>query len=108
MHPRRAELIAKVRTSGAGAELVTGSEHDVVGEELRAPVKELGECLLPVLRVELVLLLDRDPGKLAPLLGDLLAELRMLGLELRKLITSRLPVRSGRNVVVGHRYLLWR
>src|SRR5205085_1211478 len=67
MHTRGVELIPQVRTPGAGAELVIGPVHDVVGEQLRAPVKELCERLLPVLGVELVLLLHRNPGKLTPL-----------------------------------------
>src|SRR5438105_6389240 len=91
MDARGVELIAQVRTAGAGTELVIGPEHDVVGEELRAPVEELGERLLPVLGVELVLLLHWNPGKLTPLLGHLLSERRVLGLELCKFIASRLP-----------------
>ena len=50
MHARGVELIPQVRASGAGAELVVGPEHDVVGEKLRAPVEELGERLLAVAR----------------------------------------------------------
>src|SRR5438477_10057947 len=103
MHPRGAELIAQVRTAGAGANLVLGPEHDVVGEELRAAVKQLGERLLSVLGVEYVLLLHPNPGKPAALLSHLLAELRMLGLELRELIACRLPFLAGTNAVVGHR-----
>jgi hypothetical protein len=34
-----------------GAELVVGVEHDVVGEQLRASVKELGERLVGLLCV---------------------------------------------------------
>ena len=103
MHARGVELIPEVRAPGAGADLVVGPEHDVVGEQLRAPVEELGERLLPVLGVELVLLLHRDPGKLTPLLGHLLAELGVLGLELRELVASRLPFLAGSDLVVGHR-----
>src|SRR5437588_6373245 len=102
MDARGVELIAQVRTPGAGAELVIGPEHDVVGEELRAPVEELGERFLPVLGVELVLLLHRDPGKLTSLLGHPLVELGVLGLELRKFIASRLPFLAGSGLVRGH------
>src|SRR5204862_4743505 len=105
MDARAVELIAQVRAPRTGAELVIGAEHDVVGEELRAPVEELGERLLPVLGVEPVLLLDGNPWKLTPLLGHLLAELRVLGLELRKFVASRLPVLARSNLVVGHRSL---
>src|ERR1700693_1521369 len=106
MHARGVELIPQARTTGAGAELVIRAEHDVVGEQLRAPVEQLGECLLPVLGVEFVLLLPGNPGKLTALLGHLLAELRVLGLELRKRIASRLPCLAGSDLEFGHRYLL--
>src|SRR5436305_9021091 len=103
MDARGAQLIAEVGAPGAGADGVIGPVHDVVGEQLRATVEELGERLLPVLGVELVLLLHRNPGKLSPLLGQLLAELGMLGLELRKLAASCLPFLAGSNRVLGHR-----
>src|SRR5215213_3830174 len=103
MHAGGVEFIPQVRAPGAGAELVIGPEHDVVGEELRAPVEELGEGLLPVLAVEPVLLLHRNPGKLTSLLGHPLAELGVLGLELRKFIASRLPFLAGSDLVLGHR-----
>ena len=99
MHARAVELVPEARASGARAELVIGAEHDVVGEELRAAVEQLGERLLPVLGVELVLLLHRNPGKLTPLLGHLLAELGVLGLELRKFVASRLPFLAGSNLL---------
>src|SRR5438270_4347754 len=102
MDARSVELIAQVRTPWAGAELVIGPEHDVVGKELRAAVEELGERPLPVLGVELVLLLHRDPGKLTSLLGHPLAELGVLGLEFRKFIASRLPFLAGSDLVRGH------
>src|SRR5215213_2196781 len=103
MHASGVELIAEVGTPGAGADLVTGTEHDVVSEELRAAVEEIGEGLLAVLRVELVLLLDPDPWQPTPLLGHLLIELGVLGLELRELVASRLPLLTRCDVVLRHR-----
>src|SRR4051812_48858057 len=103
---RGVELVPEGRASGAGAKLVVGPVHDVVGQELRAAVEELLERLLPVLGVEHVLLLDRDPGKLAPLLRRLAAELGMLGLELRDLLARRLPLLPGANPVLSHSCLL--
>ena len=82
VHARGVELIPEVRAARTRAHLEVGAEHDVVGEELGAAVEELGEGLLPLLGVELVLLVHRDPGKLAPLLHDLPAEFGVLGLEL--------------------------
>src|SRR5206468_3096472 len=52
--------------------------------------------------VELVLLLDRDPGKIATLALDLLVSLRLLGLELGELVTGHLPFLAGSNHVFGH------
>src|SRR5438552_15975494 len=103
MDARAVELIAQVRAPRTGAELVIGPEHDVVGEELRAAVEELGERPLPVLGVELVLLLHRYPGKLTSLLGHPLAELGMLGLALRKFVGSRLPFVARPDLVRGPR-----
>jgi hypothetical protein len=50
----------------------------VVDEQLGPPVEQLDERLLAFVRVEVVLLLDRDPGKLASLLRELVAEPRVL------------------------------
>src|SRR4051812_47659070 len=107
MHARGGELIAQVRTSRAGAVGVVGPEHDVVGEQLRAPVEELGERLLAVLGIEAVLLLDGNPRELTALFGHLLAELGVLGLELGQLIASGLPFLARCDLVVGHRRLPW-
>src|SRR5688500_3846212 len=64
------------RSSASGHEAVDGCPreakerhgplHDVVGEELRAAVEQLGQRHLAVLGVELILLLDRDPRELEP------------------------------------------
>src|SRR6478609_8385581 len=69
MHARGVELIAQVRTPRAGADLIIRPEHDVVGQQLRAPVEELGERLLSVLGVELIALLHRNPRQPASLVG---------------------------------------
>src|SRR4051812_49629316 len=102
MDERAVEPVAQVAAAGAGAERVVGAEHDVVGEQLRAPVEELYETLLAVLGVELVLLLDRDPGEIATLPRDLVVSLRLLRLELGELLTGRLPFLTGSDLVLGH------
>jgi hypothetical protein len=63
VHQRAVQPVGQAGAAGAGAERVVGPEHDVVGEQLRAPVEQLGQRLLAVLGVELVLLLDRHPGQ---------------------------------------------
>src|SRR6266545_1079644 len=99
---RAVEPVAQVGAAGAGAEGVVGAEHDVVGKQLRAPVEELGEGLLAVLGVELVLLLDRDPGEIEALSLDLLVSLRLLGLELGELVSGRLPLLAGSDLMFRH------
>jgi len=99
---RAVEPVGQAGAARARAERVVRAEHDVVGEELRAPVEELGERLLAVLGVELVRLLDRDPGKRESLLLDLLVSLSLLGLELRQLLPGRLPFLPRSDRVLGH------
>src|SRR6185295_7253488 len=66
------------------------------------PVEELRECLLAVLGVELVFLLDRDPGEIESLALDLLVSLRLLCLELCELVPRRLPFLAASNLVFRH------
>src|SRR5207245_8085198 len=99
---RAVEPVAQAGAAGAGAEGVVGAEHDVVGEQLRAPVEELGEGLLAVLGVELVFLLDHDPGEIETLALDLLVSLRLLGLELGHLVPGRLPLLARSDLVLRH------
>src|SRR4029453_909845 len=76
--------------------------HDFVAQELRAAFEELLERLLPVLRVEHILLLHRDPRKLAALFLGSASQLGVLGLELRELLASSPPVPPGSSLVLGH------
>ena len=97
------ELVRQARAPGTRALRIVGPVHDVVGEELRAAVEEVGERLLPVLGVEDVLLLHRNPRKLHPLALDLLVSRSRLGLELRQLVTGCLPFLPGSDLVFRHR-----
>src|SRR5512133_1818622 len=106
MDERAVEPVPEAGATGAGAERVVGPEHDVVGEQLRASVEELGERFLAVLGVELVLLLDRDPREIETPSLDLLVLLRLLGLELGELIPGGLPFLTGSDLVLRHLHLL--
>jgi hypothetical protein len=64
--------------------------------------RKLGEGFLAVLGVELVLLLDLDPGEIETLALDLLVSLRLLGLELGELVPRRLPFLAGSDLVFRH------
>jgi hypothetical protein len=55
------------RRAGRAPRLVIRSEHEVVDEQLRAAVKQFRRRSGAIVRVEAVLLLDPDPGQLAPL-----------------------------------------
>src|SRR5207249_11996928 len=88
--------------SWAGAERVVGAEHDVVGEQLSATIEEFAQGLLAILGIELVLLLDADPGQIATRARDLLVSLGLLGLELREFVPGHLPFLAGSNPVFLH------
>ena len=62
MHRVRIEVV-RDRATHCAARLVDGAEHEVVDEQLRASVEELGQRLGPVVCLEAVLLLDRHPGR---------------------------------------------
>ena len=72
---------------------------------LRAAVnarEELGQGRRAVLGVELVLLLDPDPGQIATRSRDLLVSLGLIGLELRELVPGHLPLLAGSDPVFRH------
>src|SRR5206468_7819075 len=59
-----------------------------------------------VLGVEFVLLLNRHPGELEPLLLDLLVALSLFGLEFRELVAGRLPFLARSDPVLRHLLVL--
>src|SRR2546426_3292487 len=88
-----------VRSDGVGdrgadgaARLVRRAEHEVVDEQLRATVEELGERLRPRLGLEAVLLLDWHPGKLPPLPRELVAAAGGLFLLRRQPLPGRIQL----------------
>ena len=85
----------RTRRAGRAARRVVRAEHEVVDEELRAPVEELGQRLRPLVRLERVLLLDRHPGQLSTLPRELVAEARELFLPLEQLDPGRPPLLAG-------------
>ena len=72
-------------------------------------VEELGEVLLPLLGVELVLLLYRDPREFVTLSHDFLVPLRLYGFELGELAPGGQPLFTGSGSVMGlklcHRFI---
>ena len=94
-----------VRDRGADgtAGLVRGAEHEVVDEQLRATVEEVGERLRAVLGLEPVVLLDRHPGELPPLLRELVTAMGELLLLREELFARRVEFLLRADLVLGHR-----
>src|SRR6266511_2180486 len=78
-------------------------EHEVVDQQLRAPVEQFGQRLGALLGVERVLLLDRHPRQLGALLGDLLIEVAQLLLALQQLCPRGLVFLLRSDLVARHR-----
>src|SRR6266498_5974754 len=99
----------RVRSDGVGdrgadgaARLVRRAEHEVVDEQLRATVEELGERLRPRLGLEAVVLLDRHPGELPPLPRELVAASGELLLFGEQLLAGRIEFLLCADLVLGH------
>src|SRR5437016_3772045 len=90
------------RRAHGAARLVRRAEHEVVDEQLRATVEELGERLRPRRGLEAVVLLDRHPGELPPLPRQLVAATGELLLLREQLLARCLPLLTGSDLVVRH------
>ena len=86
--------------------LVARAEHEVVDEQLGAPVEQLAERLLTVVSVEAVVLLHSHPRQLASLPRELVAESRVFLLAGKELLTCSEPLLAGSNLVISHCGLL--
>src|SRR5215207_5542328 len=71
------------------ARLVARAEHEVVDEQLRSSVEQLGEGPLAVVGIEAVVLLHPYPGQVAPLPRELVTEPGVL------LLAYQQPLASG-------------
>ena len=91
------------RRAARAAGLVLGAEHEVVDEQLRAPVEQVRQRLAPVVGVEAVLLVDADPRQLPPPARELVAAARVLLLGGEQLAARGQPLLSGPDRVLGHR-----
>jgi hypothetical protein len=102
-HP--ANGVGDRRVDGA-ARLVARAEHEVVDEQLRSSVEQLGERLLAVVGMEAVLLLRTHPGQLASLQRELVAEPGVLLLTYQQPLASREPFLARSDLVVSQLSLL--
>ena len=92
------EVVCDERAAGAARVLLVDAEpeaeHEVVDEQLRAAVEEVGERLRPLVRLEGVRLLDRHPGQLSAPAGELIAAAHVLLLGHEQLLAGRQPLVS--------------
>src|SRR5882672_1283770 len=73
VHPEGADEAGRVRCPGRMGPRGGGVEHRVIDDQLAASLKEVAECLRPVLALEGVWLFDEVPGQVAPLPAQLVA-----------------------------------
>jgi hypothetical protein len=78
-----AEMVGRERAAGAALRFV-GAEHEVVDDELRPAVEEVGKRLPPVLGVEAVALLHRHPWQFPAAACELVAARPWRGLPPRR------------------------
>jgi hypothetical protein len=84
---------------------IAGTEHEVVDQQLGAAVEQLGQGPGAVVGVEAVVLVDRDPGQLPALAGQLVAGPGVGLLALQQRLAGGLPLLRADNLVLGHRLL---
>src|SRR5215213_8806271 len=108
--PDAVEVVGDERAAGTPGillvDVVAEAEHEVVDEQLRTAGEEVGQRLGSLFGLELVLLLDRDPGQLASLPGEFVARSHVLLLGSDQLAAGRMPFLMGSSLVLRHRLLL--
>ena len=80
-----------------------GREHEVVHDQLAAPVEQLGKASCPVRALEEVLLGDLFPGQVTSLPGEFLAQPGELLLPLQQRLAGDHPFFRGHHCVLIHR-----
>src|SRR5205823_1418053 len=97
----RAAGTARIRPA-----LDSRAEHEVVDEQLRVPVEEVGQRLRPVIGLEAVALPDADPRQRLPLPSELVAATCELFLLCQERCPGREPLLARPDVVLRHPGLL--
>src|SRR5262249_33557413 len=91
------------RRARRAARGIVGAKHEVIDEELRASLEEIGECGVALIGVESVRLVDADPRQLPPPLRDLVALPRECFLGVEQLEPRREPLFTCASAVLRHR-----
>jgi len=100
VHGKAVEAIRDRRACRA-ATRVLGAEHEVVDEELRASIEEIGEGRSALVGLETVLLIDSNPRQLLPPLRQFVATSRQLLLGLEQLQACRKPLFTCSDLVIS-------
>jgi hypothetical protein len=79
-----------------------GVEHEVVHEQLRPAVEQVGERGFAAFGVEEVVLVDPHPRQLAPLAGNVVVESGQFLLGLEQLEPGFEPLVARSNPAIGH------
>src|SRR5262245_22045158 len=76
--------------------------HEVIDDQLTAPVEQIGKRPLALRRIEYVLLLNLHPGQRAPLGGNKIAHARERLLAFEMCLARREPFVLGHDSIVLH------
>src|SRR5262245_20509881 len=82
--------------------LVARAVHEVIDEQLAAPVEQFGQCAGPSIGVQPILLLGPHPRQFASLTRQLVAKLGVLLLASEQLVAGNLPLFPCSDPVIGH------
>src|SRR5436190_18851634 len=92
------------RRAGRTASRVAGPEHEVVDDQLRAPVEQLRECARAFARIEAIHLLHLYPRQLASQFRQLVTEPGVLLLPSEQRLSRGQPPLACSDLVITHRW----
>ena len=91
------------RRAARAAFVPVGVEHEVVHDQLRTAVEQVGERGFALLGVEDVVLVDAHPRQLSPLAGEVVVQARQLLFGLEQLEPFLEPLLTGSGAMLRHR-----
>src|SRR6266446_6575511 len=99
MHESAFDMVDVKRTADA-TRLPSGSEHEMLYQQLATALEEIGQRLRSVRALEDVVLLDANPGQIAPLGVDLVPQPGEFFLFLQEFRAGNEPLVAGNNRVM--------
>src|SRR5262245_65005103 len=101
MHDVAVDVVGRPGATRA-ALLPSRTEHEVVDDELAASLEEVAEGFLAVRSLEQVGLVDPDPGQLAPLGAQAIAQMGQFLLLAQELLAGRKPLVARHDSRLAH------